>query len=61
MNEALKNQLKNLKTCIDIEKIFISIIYQNLNQFVNDLEKAENNDNNIQKSIEKKERQKNKK
>ena len=59
MNETLKNQLKNLKTYIDIEKIFISIIYQNLNQFVKDLEKIGNNDNNIQKSIKEMEKQKN--
>lgn len=59
MNETLKNQLKNLKTYIDIEKIFISIIYQNLNQFLKDLEKIGNNDNNIQKSIKEIERQKN--
>ena len=59
MNETLKNQLKNLKTYLDIEKIFISIIYQNLNQFLKDLEKIGNNDNNIQKSIKEIERQKN--
>ena len=59
MNDTLKNQLKNLKIYINIEKIFISIIYQNLNQFVKDLEAKGNNDNNIKKLIKKKERPKN--
>ena len=60
MNNSLKNQLKNLKIYASIEKIFISIIYQNLNQFVKDLEAKGNNDNNIKKLIKKKERPKKK-
>jgi hypothetical protein len=58
MNETLRNQLKNLKTYIDIERIFISIIYQNLNQFVKDLEATGKNDNNIRMQTTKKGKQK---
>ena len=58
MNETLRNQLKNLKTNIDIERIFISIIYQNLNQFVKDLEATGKNDNNIRMQTTKKGKQK---
>ena len=45
LTESLKNQIKALKTYSKIKKIFLSIIYQNIDIYLKEMNKVQNSDN----------------
>ena len=47
-SESLKNQLKTLKAYIDMKKIYVSLIYQNIDIYLKEINKEKNNKNKNQ-------------
>ena len=50
VNESLKNQIKTLKMYIEIQKVFVAIIYQNIEMFIQNINQ---NQNQIQPQVQK--------
>ena len=46
LTESLKNQIKTLKTYSEIKKIFLSIIYQNIDIYLKEMNRVQNSNNN---------------
>ena len=46
LTELLKNQIKILKTYSEIKKIFLSIIYQNIDIYLKEMNRVQNNNSN---------------